>query len=80
MGFGFIVARFGMFIRETGTVVDGIARGLFSMSTGATLILIGVLIDVRLYRHQVVEPKLMYPAFVRPFAPGRDTARDSCRQ
>ncbi|HUF16456.1 MAG TPA: DUF202 domain-containing protein [Thermoanaerobaculia bacterium] len=66
MGFGFIVARFGMFIRETGVVADGIARGLFSMSTGVSLILIGVLMNiVASWRHV---------RLIRALRSGRDTS------
>lgn len=41
MGFGFIVARFGMFLRET-SPEGGIEGGLFSIRTGLFLIMVGV--------------------------------------
>jgi putative membrane protein len=48
MGFGFVVARFGLFLRELATVRDGAPQhgsGL-SLLVGTTLVLLGVAVDV----------------------------------
>lgn len=66
MGFGFIVARFGMFLRESGAPEGDLERGLFSITTGVVLILIGVLMNlVASFRHV---------RFVRALRSGGDTS------
>ena len=48
MGFGFVVARFGLFLREIGSVTADIplrSTG-FSLWTGTALVLAGVLVNV----------------------------------
>jgi putative membrane protein len=48
MGFGFVVARFGLFLRELAAVRDGSPRhpsGL-SLWVGTTLVILGVAVDV----------------------------------
>jgi len=47
MGFGFVVARFGLFLREIGSAaadIPGRSSG-FSLWTGTALVLIGVLVN-----------------------------------
>jgi len=47
MGFGFVVARFGLFLREIGSVTDIPLRSTgFSLWTGTALVLAGVLVNV----------------------------------
>jgi len=47
MGFGFVVARFGLFLREIGSVATGIPvrSSGFSLWTGTSLVLIGVVVN-----------------------------------
>lgn len=47
MGFGFVVARFGMFLREIGSVsaASSIRPSGFSLWTGTALVLIGVIVN-----------------------------------
>ncbi len=48
MGFGFVVARFGLFLRELAAVRDGSPQrssGL-SLGVGTTLVILGVAVDV----------------------------------
>jgi putative membrane protein len=54
MGFGFVVARFGLFLREIQTVQTGMSvkSSGFSVWFGTALILMGVLVDaVSIWRH-----------------------------
>lgn len=46
MGFGFVVARFGLFLREMGSVAADIPvrTSGFSLWTGTALVLIGVMV------------------------------------
>ena len=47
MGFGFVVARFGLFLREIGSVTDIPLRSTgFSLWTGTALVLAGVIVNV----------------------------------
>ncbi len=48
MGFGFVVARFGLFLRELATVNAAPARpnGGFSLPVGIVLIMAGMLVNV----------------------------------
>jgi putative membrane protein len=48
MGFGFVVARFGLFLRELAAVRDGSPRhaGGLSLWAGTTLVILGVAVDV----------------------------------
>jgi putative membrane protein len=48
MGFGFVVARFGLFLRELAAVHSGrvVRPTRFSMVVGTGLILIGVLVNI----------------------------------
>ena len=50
MGFGFVVARFGLFLRQIGaTVPDPTPPGGWSLKFGVALVLSGILINVRCY-------------------------------
>jgi len=48
MGFGFVVARFGLFLRELEAVQDRTPHhsGLVSLSVGVSLVLLGVVVNV----------------------------------
>jgi len=47
MGFGFVVARFGLFLREIAVVRGGEAtRGAGSLWAGTALVLLGVLVNI----------------------------------
>src|SRR5581483_7772973 len=47
MGFGFVVARFGLFLRELSANPDATARpGGWSMGFGVALVLLGVLVNL----------------------------------
>ncbi len=72
MGFGFVVARFGLFLREIGSAAaDGSVRSSgFSLWTGTALILIGVIVNAA--------STAQYLRIVRDLSEGRDvTARPS---
>jgi putative membrane protein len=45
MGFGFVVARFGLFMRELTHIQQNNHTGLFSTSMGVVLVLVGVVIN-----------------------------------
>jgi putative membrane protein len=54
MGFGFVVARFGLFLREIGSVRSGPAHSSgVSLWIGATLVVLGVLVNVLAAREHV---------------------------
>jgi putative membrane protein len=47
MGFGFVVARFGLFLRELAVVSDPAStRGSASLAAGTTLVFLGVIVNV----------------------------------
>jgi putative membrane protein len=48
MGFGFVVARFGLFLRQLAAVREGSAQHSsgFSLWVGTTLVILGVAVDV----------------------------------
>ena len=48
MGFGFVVARFGLFLRELTTVSDVLPhqRSTLSLGVGTTLVVLGVVVNV----------------------------------
>jgi putative membrane protein len=47
MGFGFVVARFGLFLREfaAGQAVAGMGTGAFSRTMGVALVMLGVIVN-----------------------------------
>ena len=45
MGFGFVVARFGIFLREITRVADG-GSSSFSVWVGTSILLVGVVVNV----------------------------------
>ena len=45
MGFGFVVARFGLFLRELAGVHPGAPTGAFSRWVGVALVLLGVVVN-----------------------------------
>ena len=47
-GFGFVVARFGLFLREAGSTLDGVAadRAHLSLPLGIALIALGTFVNV----------------------------------
>ena len=72
MGFGFVVARFGLFLREIGSAaVDTPVRSTgFSLWTGTALVLAGVIVNVA--------STVQYIRIVRDLNQGRDiTSRPS---
>lgn len=72
MGFGFVVARFGLFLREIGSVAADIPlrSSGFSLWTGTALVLIGVIVNAA--------STAQYVRIVRDLNQGRDmTSRPS---
>ena len=70
MGFGFVVARFGLFLRELGTVAPNIpvkSTG-FSLWTGTALVLAGVVVNA------VSTVQYLHTVRVRDLNEGRDTS------
>ena len=66
MGFGFVVARFGLFLREIGSVAADIPvrSSGFSLWTGTVLVLIGVIVNLT--------SAVQYVRIVRDLNEGRD--------
>src|SRR5678815_1388566 len=72
MGFGFVVARFGLFLRELGSVAADIPvrSSGFSLWTGTALVLVGVVVNAT--------STLQYLRILRDLNEGRDvTSRPS---
>jgi putative membrane protein len=72
MGFGFVVARFGLFLREIRSVATDIPvrSSGFSLWTGTALVLIGVIVNAA--------STVQYVRIVRDLNEGRDvTSRPS---
>jgi len=46
MGFGFVVARFGIFLREIARVADRGSSSSFSVWVGTSILLVGVVVNV----------------------------------
>lgn len=72
MGFGFVVARFGLFLRELGSVAAHIPvrSSGFSLWTGTALVLVGVVVNAT--------STLQYLRILRDLNEGRDvTSRPS---
>jgi putative membrane protein len=72
MGFGFVVARFGLFLREIGSVATDIPvrSSGFSLWTGTGLVLIGVIVNA--------VSTVQYVGIIRDLNKGREvTSRPS---
>ena len=72
MGFGFVVARFGLFLREIGSAATDIPvrSSGFSLWTGTALVLIGVMVNAA--------STVQYLRIIRDLNEGRDvTGRPS---
>jgi putative membrane protein len=68
MGFGFVVARFGLFLREIGAAASNIPvrSSGFSLWTGTILVLIGVVVNAA--------ATAQYLRIIRDLNEGRDVA------
>ena len=68
MGFGFVVARFGLFLREIGSATSNIPvrSSGFSLWTGTILVLIGVVVNAA--------ATAQYLRIIRNLNEGRDVA------
>jgi len=53
MGFGFVVARFGLFLRELSITTQPVQQTHFSVWTGTALVLIGVAVNLLAAWHHV---------------------------
>jgi putative membrane protein len=68
MGFGFVVARFGLFLKELGAAQTDIPvrSSGFSLGTGTALVLVGVIVNA--------VATLQYVRLVRDLNAGRDVS------
>jgi uncharacterized membrane protein YidH (DUF202 family) len=64
MGFGFVVARFGLFLHELADAKDlkAIPEAGFSMPVGILLISLGVLVNVIAEKHPEHDSPFLSPA------------------